>query len=583
MKIKTIPILLLSLTLITTFQSLKAQTKLSVIYETDFSADWDDISAIALLHAFADIGEVEILGCMINTSNEFAGRACDAVNTFYGRPDIPIGVYKGSDDIQSKSRYTEGLAREFPNDLPDNNGVMEADMLYRKILASQPDKSVTILSVGFNDNLAALLKTQADEYSPFTGLELVKAKVKILYIMGPYLEPYRFKADADNYRKGFNFHFHHESAKYVVDNWPTEIKFAEGSFGHNMFIGNELHQKTSNNPIRRAFELSEKTEDWNQHCADPSTIIYGVWDNDFFNEVADGSCSVRAKDGWTKWVQSPDLEHSYNLPKASIYELEYLMDALLLKDPLPDIESKIIHPSPKTVLYPGKKIPAKGLGKNLQWTIKKRSQKGLVIISGDGVNFDFTVPKDFRHGEKLILTLQGDGGSVSSTYTVKTQGLLGKYYHRDFFKDYDTYSVDRRNCNWLSGSPHTLDHIDSRIDFNWGNSSPDLLIKNDSSYSIVWTGYIKSEYSETYTLYAKSSSGVRLYIDNALLIDDWAKDPIQEKYTILRLEANRYYPIRIEYIEETGESEIRISWSSKSQKREIIPERYLYVTLPSKD
>ena len=363
-----------------------------------------------------------------------------------------------------------------------------------------------------------------------------------------------------------------------MDNWPTGIKFAEGSLGHTMFIGNELHQKPSNNPIRRAFELSEKTKDWDQHCADPSTIIYGVWGTDFFNEVSYGSCNVRAKDGWTKWVGNPILDHSYNTPKVSNHELEYLMDALLLKDPLPDNTTKIIYPSPTTLLFPGKNIQAKGLGKNLKWTIRKNQQTGPVLGAGEGVNYEFDVPDELNHDDKLILTLQGDGGRVSATYDVKIQGLLGKYYRENFSKYYDSAKIDRKDYSWLNGSPHTFERIDSQINFKWANSSPDKLIKNDSSFSVAWFGYIKPEFSESFNLYLKSSNGARLYIDNALLIDDWIEHPLHEIFEKISFESGKHYPIRIEYYSESGSSDLVVSWSSESLGKEIIPLSNLLVS-----
>ena len=55
----------------------------------------DDVGALALLHALADRGEAKILGVLISSKNEWAGPCVDAINTWHGRPDVPIGRQRG--------------------------------------------------------------------------------------------------------------------------------------------------------------------------------------------------------------------------------------------------------------------------------------------------------------------------------------------------------------------------------------------------------------------------------------------------------------------------------------------------------
>src|SRR5690554_1064831 len=71
----------------------------------------------------------------------------------------------------------------FPRSLNNYTGLPEAHILYREVLAQQPDNSVTIVSVGFSTNLARLLDTPPDDFSPLTGKELVAKKVKLLCTM----------------------------------------------------------------------------------------------------------------------------------------------------------------------------------------------------------------------------------------------------------------------------------------------------------------------------------------------------------------------------------------------------------------
>ena len=71
-----------------------ARSQQKVIFDTDMAWDWDDVGAMAVLHALADLGEAEILGMGISingTSADWSPHTIDIINTYYNRPDIPIG------------------------------------------------------------------------------------------------------------------------------------------------------------------------------------------------------------------------------------------------------------------------------------------------------------------------------------------------------------------------------------------------------------------------------------------------------------------------------------------------------------
>ena len=93
----------------------------SVIYETDFTFDVDDVGALAVLHALADNGEAEILAVSYNEVQSRAADAIDAINTWYGRGDIPIGLYDKplTEPDYFHSFYIDSLAG-MRNDITDN-------------------------------------------------------------------------------------------------------------------------------------------------------------------------------------------------------------------------------------------------------------------------------------------------------------------------------------------------------------------------------------------------------------------------------------------------------------------------------
>jgi len=112
--------------------------------------------------------------------------------------------------------------------------------------------------------------------------------------------------------------------------------------------------------------------------------------------------------------------------------------------------------------------------------------------------------------------------------------------------------------------------VDSVIDFNWGLGSPMDGIAPDT-FSVRWTGMIEARYSEEYTFYAGSDDGVRVWIDDKLIIDSWYDQRLTEKSGKIKLEAGKKYNIRVEYYENQVGAQVYLKWSSKSQAKEIVP------------
>ncbi len=195
-----------------------------IIFETDIGNDVDDALALDMLYKYMDAGEIDLLGIMINKEGTYPPEYVDIMNTWHGYPKIPIGViYNGADCENDAVNYAKcvSLMKKgndeplFRRSLKDYSELPEAHILYRKILAQQPDNSVTIVSTGFSTNLARLLDTPADDFSPLTGKELVAKKVKLLCTMAgcfnnPELHEYNIVKDIP-------------AAKIVFAEWPTPL------------------------------------------------------------------------------------------------------------------------------------------------------------------------------------------------------------------------------------------------------------------------------------------------------------------------------------------------------------------------
>ena len=195
---------------------------LDVIFETDIGNDIDDALALDMLYKYMDLGIIKLSAVMLNKCAPDVGEYMDIMNTWYGYPNIPVGIVRnGSDDPWGHyAKDVVALKNEdgtpmFKRTHKDYDKLPDAHILYRKILASKPDHSVVISSVGFSTNLARLLDTPADEYSPLTGKELVAKKVKLLVPMAGNMEDSKYVE--------YNVERDILAAQKVFAEWPTPI------------------------------------------------------------------------------------------------------------------------------------------------------------------------------------------------------------------------------------------------------------------------------------------------------------------------------------------------------------------------
>lgn len=137
-------------------------------------------------------------------------------------------------------------------------------------------------------------------------------------------------------------------------------------------------------------------------------------------------------------------------------------------------------------------------------------------------------------------------------------GLLGMYYSNRF----------------LNGIP--LYRIDPTINFDWVKGSPMSGIQSNN-FSVRWSGYIVPKNTETYTFYAKTDDGVRVWVNGILVINSWFDHSASTEYSgRISLLASQKYSIKVEYYEKNVYSSARVSWSSPSTPKGIIPMSQLY-------
>lgn len=239
--------------------ALQAAEPTKIILDTDIGGDVDDAGAVAVAHHLADTGDAELLGIISSRSTDtwYAVGAIDAINTWYGRPSLPIGVNKVT-VRNSQERYTDSVAKNrswYGHNLLDADDAPDQVTVYKNLLTAQSDNSVVIVTVGQLDGVYALMKDAA-------GLDLFTRKVKRLVVMGG--NKVHGLADQDWFDITGDLNPNHDDsnlekgsagphAKYVVENLPSGIELFLSPFGRGIHSGGSLDIASDKNPVRECY------------------------------------------------------------------------------------------------------------------------------------------------------------------------------------------------------------------------------------------------------------------------------------------------------------------------------------------
>ncbi|MCH5374454.1 MAG: nucleoside hydrolase [Planctomycetes bacterium] len=320
---RLLPAIVLSIA-ITSAASADPSQAVRMIFDTDMMGDVDDVGTVAVLHALADQGKVDVLAMGLSGRNPWSPLCLDALNTYFRRPEIPIGTVRGP-AFDKRSKYAETIAKEFPHALRAAGDAPDAAQLYRKVLAAASDRSVVMVSVGQVTNFRNLLVTEPDEHSELTGEELVKRKVRAWVCMGGKLPEGR---EANLIHDG-------PAAAYAVEHWPTPIIFSGWEIGQRIMTGAALSEVPEGTPVRRAYELYNGLID--RQSWDQTAVLYAVGGldgglSDYWDVVDTGQMHVRG-DGSNVWRNTPDKEHAYLVQKMEPEKIAAVIEELMLRPP----------------------------------------------------------------------------------------------------------------------------------------------------------------------------------------------------------------------------------------------------------
>ncbi len=266
--------------------------------------------------------ECNFLGVVVDRMGENNAAIADVMNSYYGLGDLPIGLEQNGvknpkvwiDYAELPADTNEDGTLMFKRSVEDYSKVPDGYKLYRKLLAGQPDNSVNIVSIGFVTSLANLLNSEADEYSDLSGVELVKKKVKALYVMGGV---FGSSAEPD-----YNFSQAIEFSLDFFKLWPAEIPrvFSPGEVGDAIeYTPEQIIEDiswTDVHPIKQVYLNNECHT--GQKMWDPMATFNAIQGDSLFSFSERGKVSL-SEDGVTTFTEAPDGNDRYQLPGDSAW------------------------------------------------------------------------------------------------------------------------------------------------------------------------------------------------------------------------------------------------------------------------
>jgi inosine-uridine nucleoside N-ribohydrolase len=312
-----------------TYQTREKSDKTArIIFDTDLGPDYDDVGALAFLHAMADSGKAEILATVASNKHKLVAPSIEVLNTWFGRPGLAVGAPKTAGvDLGSSQHWADSIVLKYPHTIKSTDDVPDAVDIYRKILNTQPDNSVTIVTVGFLTNLNNLLRSMPDKICPLNGFELVSKKVKLLVSM------------AGKFPEGREFNIYMDSAAsgYVYNNWPGEVIFTGFEIGWEIRTGLRLvKSEIKDSPVKDVFRISipfsEEDKDGRMSW-DETAVLIGVYGTEGFFDTVRGRIIVNP-DGSNTWENNPVGKHLYVKQKMPVNEMSTFIENRMMHVPL---------------------------------------------------------------------------------------------------------------------------------------------------------------------------------------------------------------------------------------------------------
>ena len=303
-----------------------------MILDSDFGSSTDDLFALMMLHHYIDDGKVNLLGIVVDREGEKNAALVDIFDTYYGHPDIPVGLerngvknprcfipYNGVVDLkdaQGGSLFKRTL---------DTSKCVEGYKLYRQLLSKAEDHSVVVVAIGFATTLSQLFESGADEYSSLKGVDLFGQKVKSVYIQSGRFE-------SGDSLCGYNMRAASKQSAIFYDKLPKNVDLimSPSNVGDMMdYLPQDVLVDLSNteqNPIKAVY--TNYTCDTGQRMWDTNCLVQAVLGDEAYHLSPRGWVTFvdKGEESLMLFKKDPNGNARYQLPGDTYFAEDKLMD-----------------------------------------------------------------------------------------------------------------------------------------------------------------------------------------------------------------------------------------------------------------
>ncbi len=277
------------------------------ILGTDWWTDCDDAVAVRLLARAHRSGQIALKGIGINACMEHSVSSLEGFLITEGICDIPLGIDVEATDFGGHPPYQKrlsALSRKYHS----NSDAVDAVKLYRQVLSESADK-LEIIEIGFLQVIADVLKSESDEISPLTGMELIKSKVSKIWVMAG-------KWDEDGGKEN-NFARNdraRKAAHYFCEFCPVEVSFLGWEVGKDVITGGILKKDDPLYSVLCDHGSYQGRSSW-----DPMLVLMALIGNEqeAGYDIVSGTASVDAVTGENHFIQGENGLHNYVVMKHS--------------------------------------------------------------------------------------------------------------------------------------------------------------------------------------------------------------------------------------------------------------------------
>lgn len=303
-----------------------------MILDSDFGSSTDDLFALVMLNHYIDDGLVNLKGVIVDREGEKNAGVVDIFNTYYGHPDIPIGIerngvknprcfipYNGICDLvdaQGQPLFERSV---------DTRTLPDGYKLYRQLLSQADDKSIVIVAIGFATTLSQLIESGADQYSELSGLDLLERKVKSIYIQSGRFE-------AGDSLSGYNMRAASRQSAILYDKLPASVDLimSPSNVGDAMnYLPADVLSDLSTttlNPVKAVY--THYTCDTGQRMWDTNCLVNAVLGDDEYYMSPRGWVTFidKGENSLMLFKEDPNGNARYQLPGDSYFAQTKLMD-----------------------------------------------------------------------------------------------------------------------------------------------------------------------------------------------------------------------------------------------------------------